>query len=178
MMQAFSRISSLALALVGASSLVACDRLMQPKPDHTLPDTAEVRAVYAAHGISAEFRYSGNVVELVVQQPADQLRRGGPLWARVGPYIYIFSPATRELFERYAGLAGVRVITMTGSTEVARALLVRDALNEYAWPRSRLILAEALDQGTERPSRMDRLAQFGEQNTQYEYNPAFVPPQQ
>jgi hypothetical protein len=178
MKQAFSRISLFVLLMSGTFASTACDRLMQRGPDQTLPDIAVVRDVYAAQGISAEFRYSGNVLELVVEQPADQLRRGGPLWARVGPYIYVFSPATRELFEQYAGLAGVRAITMTGNTEVARALLVRDALNEYSWPRSRSILAEALDQGTERPSRMDRLARYGEENTQYQYNPEFVPPQQ
>jgi hypothetical protein len=155
--------------------VTACDRIITPRPDHTLPDLDVVQQTYAAHGFTAEYRYSGNVLEIVIQQPIDQLRRGGPLWARVGPYIYVFSPGTRELFEAYPGLAGVRAITMTNGTEVARALLVRDALNEYAWPRSRSILAEALDQGTERPSTMDRLAQYGEQHTQYEYNPQYVP---
>lgn len=164
----------LALPLAG-SALTGCDRIMQPRPDMTLPDTSEVRDAYATQGVTAEFRYSGNVLEIVVQQSPDQLRRGGPLWARVGPYIYLFSPGTRDLFESHQGIAGVRVITMSGDEEVARALLVRDALNEYSWPRARSLLAEALDQGTQRPSTMDRLRQFGEQNTTYRYNPRYVP---
>jgi hypothetical protein len=162
-------------ALSALVMLSGCDRLIQPRADLTLPDTAEVRQHYAAHGVSAEFRYSGNVVELIVQQPVDQLRRGGPLWARVGPYIYIFSPGTRELFDSHRGIAGVRAITMAGGEEVARAMLARDALNEYTWPRARSLLSEALEQGTSRPVTMDRLRQFGEQHTQYRYNPRYVP---
>jgi hypothetical protein len=175
MMKQLPLLKHMLLLLVAVLLVSGCDRVFTPRPDLTLPELETVREVYAANGITAEFRYSGNVLELVVQQPLDQLRRGGPLWARVGPYIYVFSPATRELFESYQGLAGVRVITMAGDEEVARALLVRDALNEYSWPRSRGILAEALDQGTSRPATMDRLANFGEQNTQHQYNPRFVP---
>ncbi|HSJ25553.1 MAG TPA: hypothetical protein VK929_12840 [Longimicrobiales bacterium] len=174
MKKQLSRGIVLAVLLTG-SLTTACDRLIQPRPDTTLPDTTAVRDAYANQGVNAEFRFSGNVLEMVVQQPPDQLRRGGPLWARVGPYIYLFSPGTRELFENYQGIAGVRVITMSGDEEVARALLVRDALNEYSWPRARSLLAEALDQGTQRPSTMDRLRQFGEQNTTYRYNPRYVP---
>jgi hypothetical protein len=166
---------ALALLLV-AAALTACDRVLPPRTAAGVPDIEDARRTYADHGITAEFRYSGNVLELVVQQSSDQLRRGGQLWARVGPYIYLFSPATRELFEAHTGLAGVRVVTMSDGREVARALLVRDALNEIGWRRSRAVLAEALDQGTERPSTMDRLVQFGEQTTQFEYNPEFVPP--
>jgi hypothetical protein len=125
---------------------------------------------------AADVRYSGNVVELVVQQERAQLQRGGQLWARVGPYIYVFSPATRELFETYEGLAGVRAITQADGQEVARVLLLADALNEITWRRARSLLGEALDQGTARPVTMDRLVQFGEQHTTFEYNPAYVPP--
>jgi hypothetical protein len=174
MKQKFSYMHSLGVLLLLLAT-AGCDRVITPRADHALPELDVVRQTYATHGLTAEFRYSGNVLEMVVEQPADQLRRGGPLWARVGPYIYVFSPGTRELFEQYPGLAGVRAITMSSGTEVARALLVRDALNEYAWPRSRSILAEALEQGTERPATMARLAQYGEQHTQYQYNPRYVP---
>jgi len=163
------------VVLFAALVLGGCDKIFPPRADLTLPELDDVRETYERHGITAEYRYSGNVVEMVVEQPIDQLRRGGPLWARVGPYIYLFSPGTRELFERYPGLAGVRAITMAGGEEVARALLVRDALNEYSWPRSRSLLAEALEQGTARPSTMNSLMQFGEQHTQHRYNPRYVP---
>jgi hypothetical protein len=159
-----------------ALAITACDRILPQRDDRTLPDIEIVRQAYAGQGVTAGFRYSGNVLELVVEQPADQLRRGGPLWARVGPYIYVFSPATRELFDDYPGIAGVRAITMTGDIEIARALLVRDALNEFSWRTSRSLLGEALEQGTARPATMDRLVRFGEQHAQFQYNPDYVPP--
>jgi hypothetical protein len=162
--------------LLAALLLAGCDRIL-PQRDTTLPDIDVVREVYGRHGVqAAEVRYSGNVVELVVQQDRAQLQRGGQLWARVGPYIYVFSPATRDLFETYEGLAGVRAITEADGQEVARVLLRPDALNEISWRRARSLLGEALEQGTQRPVTLDRLVQFGEQNTTFEYNPAYVPP--
>jgi hypothetical protein len=115
-------------AAPGPAAAAGCDRIMPQRPDLSAAELDRVEQVYAQHGLRAEFRYSGNVLELVVQQPPDQLRRGGPLWARVGPYIYLFSPGTRQLFADHPGLAGVRAITMAGDTEVARALLEREAL--------------------------------------------------
>jgi hypothetical protein len=170
----------IAVALVLAASILsgsACDRLL-PQRDAPLPELSEVQAYVAQSGMNAEVRFSGNVVELVVQQPADQLRRGGSLWARVGPYIYLFTPAIRTLMDRYPGVAGVRVVTAVGDVEVARALLVSDALNDITWRRAHNIVGTALEQGTQRPSTMDRLVQFGEEVTQFQYNPDYVPPRQ
>jgi hypothetical protein len=166
---------SMMMTLVLAAAAAGCDRIMPQRPDLSLPELDRVEQVYAQHGLRAEFRYSGNVLELVVQQPPDQLRRGGPLWARVGPYIYLFSPGTRQLFADYPGLAGVRAITMADDTEVARALLEREQLTDYTWRRSLEVLSEALEHGTERPSTMDRLVQFGELHTSFAYNPRYVP---
>lgn len=156
--------------------LPACDRILPQQEDRSLPDIEVVEEAYG--GLNAEYRYSGNVLEVVVQQPADHLRRGGSLWARVGPYIYLFTPATRQVLDRYSGIAGVRAVTMTGDTEVARALLQRDRLNELTWPRAHAVLGRALESGTERPSLMDRLVQFGEEHTTYRYNPEYVTPRQ
>jgi hypothetical protein len=166
-----SALAVLALAVV----LSSCDRIWPGRADLTLPDPATVATYYQRHSFDAEYRYSGNVLEIVVQQPADQLRRGGALWARVGPYIYLFAPGTRDLLEQHHGIAGVRAITMVGTVEVARALLVRDTLNELTWRRAINILGTALEQGTERPGTIDALARFGEENTTYEYNPEYVP---
>jgi hypothetical protein len=163
------------LVMVLALIVGGCERIWPGRADLTLPDLATVETYYQRHSFDAEYRYSGNVLEIVVQQPADQLRRGGALWARVGPYIYVFAPGTRDLLEQYHGIAGVRAITMVGSVEVARALLVRDTLNEITWPRAVNLLGTALEQGTERPVTMDALARFGEENTTYEYNPDYVP---
>ena len=157
--------------------LTGCDRVFPDRADETLPPITDVQQLYAQNSLPAEPRYSGNVVELVVEQPAEQLRRGGSLWARVGPYIYLFSPGTRQVFDQYAGVAGVRVITQTRGVEVARALLVRDRLNDLTWPRALRLLSDALEQGTRRPSTLDRLVQFGEEHTEFKYNPDYTKPQ-
>lgn len=157
--------------------LGGCDRIMPQRADLTLPAIDDVEAIYARHGVTADYELSGNVVELRVTQDAEQLRRGGSLWARVGPYIYVFSPGSRELFDTWAGVSAVRVITRTSAeTEIARALLTRDRLNEITWRRALNLLGNALQEGTARPSRIDDLVQFGEEMTEYEYNPDYVPP--
>jgi hypothetical protein len=156
-------------------ALTACDRILPQRADMELPDVAAVETFYDRHDFEADFRFSGNVLEIVVQQSPDHLRRGGALWARTGPYIYLFSPGTRDVLERYHGIAGVRAITMVGDVEVARALLVRDALNELTWGRAINVLGTALEHGTQRPVTMDALARLGEEITTYEYNPDYVP---
>ena len=93
--------------------------------DLTVP-TAEEAAEYYTAVTDLSVEMAGNVAEVTVVQSTAQLRRGGSLWARVGPYIYLFSDATRDLFVDFPGLAAVRVITTTsGGTEVARATLLR-----------------------------------------------------
>jgi hypothetical protein len=67
---------------------------------------------------------------------------------------------------------------MAGNREVARALLVRDTLNELTWRRANNLLATALAQGTQRPATIDQLARYGEEHTTYEYNPDYVPRRQ
>ncbi|HSK17933.1 MAG TPA: hypothetical protein VK912_02235 [Longimicrobiales bacterium] len=171
-----SRVMRSASLLAILLAVGACDRIFPDRADLTLPDVATVESYYARHAFEAEYRYSGNVLEVVVQQPPDQLRRGGTLWARVGPYIYLFAPGTRELLEKHPGIAGVRAITMAGNTEVARALLVRDTLNEITWRRANNLLGTALEQGTQRPATIEALARYGEETTRYQYNPDYVPP--
>ena len=99
-----------------------------------LPSESEAEAHYASSS-DVTVRVSGNVVELTVDQPLRQVRRGGSLWVKVGPYIYLFSDETETLLRDYPGLSGVRVITRTGrnNAEVARAFLHRDSLNELTW---------------------------------------------
>lgn len=155
---------------------VACDRIMPNREDLTVPAAADVAAVYARHGVTADVTLNGNVVEIRVKQDAAQLQRGGSLWARVGPYIYAFSPATREVFDTWAGVAAVRAITTHGSygVEVARALLTRDRLNDITWQRTLNVLGTALREGTERPSTLEALVEWGEEHTQYQYNTDYV----
>jgi len=155
-------------------TFAGCDRIL-PHRSRALPTAAEADSVFAAHGIQGEVSLAGNVVELRVAQAPDQLRRGGALWARVGPYIYLFSPATTDLFEAYPGLAGVRTRTHVEDQEVARALLLRDTMRAGEWVQANNVLAHALREGTTRPSTLEELVRWGERYASFVYNPQFVP---
>jgi hypothetical protein len=93
----------------------------------------------------------------------------------VGPQIFLFSEETQSLFIRYDGLAGVRVISTTGGVEVARALLLRDTLNDLTWRRALNISGIARRDGSEHPSRIEALVHWGEDHTEYQYNESFIP---
>jgi len=152
--------------------LVACE---QPQ-DLTLPTEEQARSYYEAVGDLQDVEVNGNVVVVVVRQPAEQLRRGGSLWARVGPYVYLFSDETQRLFNDFNGLAGVRVITETGNgTTVANALLARDALTDVLWRRSLNIAGQARRDGTDRITLIEDLIEWGEDHTEFEYNRRYVP---
>ena len=139
-----------------------------------VPGSEEAAEYYAAVA-DLTVEMSGNVAEVTVVQSAAQLRRGGSLWARVGPYIYLFSDATRSLFTDYPGLAAVRVITRTpGGTEVARATLARGTLNELTWRRALNVAGLARRDGTERVTLLEDLVEWGEDRTEFEYNPRYV----
>ena len=156
------------LAVVALLIGVACE---PGTPDWTLPTEPEVEARYGA-GVEASVR--GNVIQLDVDF-RDDLRRGGPLWAMSGPYFYLFSSATRSLFQEYPDLAGVRVVTRTtGPEEVARALLRRDAMTERRWQQGLNIAARAQTEGTERPGLLRDLVRWGEDHPDYEYSEEFV----
>lgn len=160
-----------ALGGLAVLTLGACEQ-----QDLSLPTAEQVASYYVYEGqLTAEM--SGNVAEVTVRQSAEQLRRGGTLWAKVGPYVFLFSDPTERLFRDFGGLAGVRVITTApGGAEVARALLPRDALNELTWRRALNISGLARREGTDRPSRLERLVAWGEDHTEYEYSPRYVRP--
>ena len=144
------------------------------EPDLTVPTAEQVEAAYEYSG-NLTTEISGNVAVLTVEQPYRQLRRGGTIWAKVGPYILLFSEQTRDLFVEYGGLAGVRVITQTGSgQEVARATLARDGLNELTWRRALNISGLARRDGTERIRTLEELIECGEDHTDFEYNPRYI----
>ena len=153
-----------------ASSLAGC----HPR-DATLPRAAEVEAAYTYEG-TLSAKVNGNVAEVTITQSPQQLRRGGSLWAKVGPYVLLFSQETESLFESYPGLAGVRVVTVSGGDEVARALLPRDTLTDVTWRRSLNIAGLARRDGTRRPSLLEALVRWGEQHTRYEYSPRYTRP--
>jgi hypothetical protein len=156
-------------ALLAGALLWGCTQ-----PGLTVPTSKEVESAYLYSGdLSASI--NGNVAEVTIVQSAAQLERGGTLWAKVGPYVLLFSDETQELFQTYPGLAGVRVITETpGGTEVARALLTRDALNGITWDRAKHIAGLARRDGTKRPTLLQELVEWGEDNTEYAYNKRYV----
>lgn len=133
-----------------------------------LPEPAELQDLY---GPAAEVALDGNVVDVRVAQDPTHLQRGGPLWARAGPYIFLFSPQTREIFNEYDGVAAVRVRTFRGSGEelVAQATLLRDTMTTVAWARSREKVTRARQEGTEKPWYLEDLVRFGEDWAQHEY---------
>lgn len=141
--------------------------------DGARPTASAVESYYTyPHGLEAEI--SGDVVEVRAVQPREQLRRGGRLWARVGPYILLFAEETRRLFENFPGVTAVRVVTRTPEgREVARAYLHRDALTDVTWRRALNIAGHARRSGTDRPALLDELVRWGEDHTDFEYAPAF-----
>jgi len=156
--------------LAAACSLAAC----QPRGEPALPTVAQVASYYSYQG-GVHAALNGNVAEITVPQPAAQLQRGGSLWAKVGPYILLFSDETRKLLDDYPALAGVRVITTVGrGTEVARALLARNELSDIQWRRALNIAGRARKEGTDRPALLDDLVRWGEEHTEYEYSKRYV----
>ncbi|HZD05855.1 MAG TPA: hypothetical protein VE173_13090 [Longimicrobiales bacterium] len=161
-----ARLSTVVLLVAGAG----CERSAAP----TVPSAEVVRSYYTIPGeFSVTMR--GNVAELVVRQPETQLQRGGSIWARVGPYIYLFSQATRDLFNDRPALAGVRVVTRgTDGREIARATLSRNELNAVAWKRALHIAGLARRDGTRMPARLEDLIEWGEEHTDHRYNSELV----
>jgi hypothetical protein len=125
-------------------------------------------------GGASEAEVRGNLLELRVPV-AEAALRGGPIWARSGPYFYLFSPPTRDLFTEFPDLVAIRVVTVApAGDEVARAELRRDALNEVRWREALYRSAIAQRDGTERPRALEELRYFGEDHTQFRYNPEFA----
>ncbi len=143
----------------------------QPEP----PSAAAVEPYYGEHRGVDSVRVVGNVVELHVKQPYRDLDRGGSLWARVGPFVYLMTPSTRSVFEDFPGVAAVRVVThLPSGQEVARAMLRRDAMSDVLWRRTLNILGHALRDGRENPRRLEELTEWGEERTEFRYNSEYV----
>jgi hypothetical protein len=156
------------MCVVTVATLAACSQDDQLR----LPTDEDLAGLY---GQSPKVTLNGNVVDVEVYQPADQLRRGGATWAKVGPYIYLFSPQTQDIFESWSGVGGVRVTTTDGRGQlVARAMLPRGTLNSLTWPRAINYVGKARLEGTRRPSYILDLIEYGEETAEYEYSTSYV----
>ena len=140
-----------------------------------LPSESEVGAHYAGSS-KLDIRVSGNIVEITVDQPLRHVSRGGSLWAKVGPYVYLFTQETETLLRRYPGLSGVRVITRAdlNKKEVARAFLHRDSLNDLTWRRAKNIAGKARAGGTRQPVLLEELVEWGQEHTEFGYSEEFI----
>ena len=135
-----------------------------------LPTPEELSGLY---GRDAELQMNGNVVDVRATQDPVQIRRGGSLWAKVGPYVFLFSPQTQELFDRFPAVAAVRVRTYAGRTRLAEAMLRRGELNSVTWLEANQKVARARLQGTQNPAHLEVLVRYGEDHTEFEYSPRF-----
>ena len=145
-------------------------------PPLVRPDASDVRAYYE-YGGSLEVEMSGNVAHVTVEIDREEYRMGGRVWAMASPYIFLFSPATRQAFRDFSGLGGVRVIVVYADGGVlAQALLERAEFNEITWPRALNVAAFARTEGTQSPGYMRDLVRFGEEHTDFQYNREFIPP--
>lgn len=148
--------------LAAALGVLACAGGEAPR----LPTPEELAGLY---GGDASLRMNGNVVDVRVAQDPAQIRQGGTLWAKVGPYIFLFSPQTQELFERFPDVAAVRVRTFAGRNPLAEAMLQRNELNSVTWREAIQKVAKARLEGTRNPGHLETLVRYGEDHTRFEY---------
>jgi len=157
--------------LVLVPVMAGCER---EAPERPVPSAAEIAAYYDYAGeLSVEI--SGNVAQVSVTIDPGEYARGGDLWAKAFPYIFLFSPGTREAFREHPGLGGVRVMTRhPGGDIMAQARLERGQLTEATWRQALNVAGQARREGTERPGYMSDLVRFGEQRTDFQYNPDYI----
>lgn len=143
-------------------------------PDHPVPSASEIEPLYQYAG-GLEVEISGNVAQITVRFDPAEFERGGNLWAKAFPFIFLYSPATRDAFQEHPGLGGVRVIGQHPNGDiVAQALLSRGVLNEITWRRAINIAGRARQEGTTRPALMQELVRWGEDHSEFEYNPRYI----
>lgn len=142
--------------------------------DYPTPSAEEIEPHFAfAGGVSVAI--SGNVAQVTVPFDPEEYALGGDLWAKAMPYIFLFSPGSRDAFDEHPGLGGVRVISQHPNGEtIAEALLSRGTLNQVTWQRAISIAGTAREEGTDRPGAMQTLVQWGEEHTDFEYNPDYI----
>jgi hypothetical protein len=157
------------------ASLPGCDALSRPEA-HAAPSAERIRALFEYEGELA-VEMSGNVAQVTVVVDPVTYARGGHLWARAVPFLFLFSPAAREAFEENPGLGGLRVITRHPNGDwMARAMVSREVLSSRDWDLAVSLAGRARRDATERPGRMLELVRWGEDRADFEYNPDYIDP--
>lgn len=149
----------LALALSLALLAAACTA---ERGEWVLPDPAAVSAWYGSDAVAT---IDGNLLEIRGTMDPEFLRRGGSLWARSGPYFYLFNVHVQQLLQDYPDLAGVRAtVTDEEGEEIASAMITRADLNEFRWREALARASLAQRDGTRNPRTVERLILFGEEH--------------
>lgn len=163
-----------ALFLVGA--LLGCDQMPGMSSERPSPPTAEQMSGYFSFsGGQMDVAMTGNVARVTITLDPESYRRGGTTWARAIPYLFLFSPGARDAFQEHEGLGGIRVLTRhPGGDVMAQALLERGAMSSRDWTRGINTAAEARRHATERPGLMMDMVRWGEDHTDFEYNPEYI----
>ncbi len=122
-----------------------------------------------------EVEITGNVARVSITVDPAPYARGGDLWAKGLPYLFLFSQGTRDALDAHPGLGGVRIRTVhPGGDVMAEALLSRGTLNDFSWRQALNVAAQARRDATERPGRMRDLVRWGEDHAEFEYNPRYI----
>lgn len=158
--------------LVGVAVVAAgCadEEILRPPSAEVVEDYYQVQG-----GVEARI-VDGDVAEITVTQSARDLRRGGRLWAKVGPYIVLFSDDTRRLIKDHPGVRGVRITTHSSNGDaVASAFLHRNGLNDLEWKRALNVAGKARRDGTRKPTLLEDLVDWGEEHTEFEYSAKYI----
>ncbi len=179
--EAFRRLRAgraLLVPMIVAVALAGCDWIPIPEREaEPPPPVTALEGYYSFPAGDLAFGMSGNVAQVTVTVDPEPYRMGGDLWAKALPYIFLFSEGTRSAFEDHPGLGGVRVRVLhpSGAT-MSQAILARDEMSQREWREALNIAGQARRDGTERPGLMTRLVHWGEDHTEFEYNPDYISP--
>jgi hypothetical protein len=135
-----------------------------------LPSAEDLASYYEFAG-DLTVAMSGNVPQVTVTVSREEYARGGELWAKAFPYLFLFTPGTRRLFDEHPGVGGVRVITRyDDGSLVAQALLEKEDTDLGDWNRALSAALAARQDGSRFPLLMDDLVKIGEEMTDFEYD--------
>jgi hypothetical protein len=155
------------LWILGMTLLVGAAGCAREARARVLPPANEVSEWYG-EGTTAEF--NGNLLAITGPMEPEHLQRGGQLWARSGPYFFLFNVHVRDLMDEYPDIAAVRATVVTAEGDyIAAATVRRDRMNEFRWREALAHSSLAQQRGTDNPRLVEQLVRFGQDNTEYDY---------